>query len=140
MSSSDRHGDPRLTTEYSRFPVKDEIQRPVPGVWRPVLHSIAGALARNDFPLIGEIDSVEPISDDLEAHIRGNIESYGATLVELSDQTWESSCTMWRGDKRWDVLVDLWTAEEGRSDLCLQVDVHETDLGFRFEVYMVYVP
>ncbi|MFD6396579.1 hypothetical protein [Nocardia sp. NPDC060249] len=125
---------------HGRLPVKDDIQRPVAGVWRPVLQSVVRALARGDYQLIGEIDTVEPIPDTLAAHIRGTIESYGATLVELPDHTWESSCTMWRGGDSWEVLVDLWTAEEGRSDLCLGVDVHEKDTGFRFELHMVYTP
>ncbi|MEV4155891.1 hypothetical protein AB0J48_22970 [Nocardia salmonicida] len=125
---------------YGPFPVKDDLQRPVAMVWRPVFHSIVRALAHNDYQLIGEIDSVEPISVDRAAHIRGNIESYGATLIELPDQTWESSCVMWKGGESWEVLVDLWTVEDGRSDLCLEVDVHETDSGFRFEIHMVYTP
>lgn len=125
---------------YGQFPVKDELQRPVAGVWRPVLQSVVRALACGDYQLIGEIDSVEPISDTVAAHIRGNIDSYGATLVELPDQTWETSCTMWRGGQSWLALVDLWTAEEGRSDLCLEVDICETDVGFRFEIHMVYTP
>ncbi|MFD3704039.1 hypothetical protein ACFWUP_12890 [Nocardia sp. NPDC058658] len=140
MSTSNQHGELRLTSECSLLPVKDEIQRPVADVWRPVFRSIVRALARDELQLIGEIDSVEPISDDLAAHIRGSIDAYGATLIELPDQTWESSCTMWRGGGSWEVLVDLWTAEEGRSDLCLHVDVHETDPGFRFKVHLVYTP
>lgn len=125
---------------YGPLPVKDELQRPVAEVWRPVFHAIVRALAHNEYELIGEIDSVEPITDDQVAHIRGNIDSYGATLVELPDRTWENSCTMWMGGNSWEVLVDLWTAEEGRSDLCLGVDVRETDSGFRFKVRMVYTP
>ncbi|MFF2083216.1 hypothetical protein ACFVVM_05550 [Nocardia sp. NPDC058176] len=128
------------TPENGLFPVKDEIQRPVAGIWRPVLHLIVGSLARNDYQLIGEIDSVEPLSNDLAAHIRDSIDSYGATLVELPDQTWETSCAMWSGGASWEVLIDLWTAEEGRSDLCLAVDVRDTDSGFKFAVHMVYTP
>lgn len=59
---------------YGPLPVKDEIQRPVAGVWRPVLQSVVRALVRGDYQLIGEIDSVEPISNTLAAHIRSNIE------------------------------------------------------------------
>lgn len=125
---------------YSQFPVKDDIQRPVAAVWQPVLHTVVRALAHQDYRLIGAIDSVEPISDDLVAHIRGNIEAYGATLVELPDETWETSCAMWNGGDSWEVLVDLWTAEEGHSDLCLEVNVYEADSGFRFEIHMVYTP
>ena len=40
----------------------------------------------------------------------------------------------------WDVLVDLWSSSEGRSDLVLSLHVSETNNGFEFSVYMVYVP
>ncbi len=120
-------------------PVKDDGERPVADVWRPVFRSIVRALVCQDYRLIGEIDSVDPVSEETAAHIRGNVAAYGATLVELPDDTWNSSVAMWTGSD-WDVLVDLWTAEEGRSDLCLSTRVHETYSGFRFAIYMVYVP
>jgi hypothetical protein len=40
----------------------------------------------------------------------------------------------------WDVLVDLWTKEEGRSDLVLGVKVTELAGEPRFTVQLVYVP
>jgi hypothetical protein len=40
----------------------------------------------------------------------------------------------------WELLVDLWTAEEGRSDLVLQGDVFETNSGTCFTIRSVYVP
>ncbi|MEV4158076.1 hypothetical protein AB0J48_34135 [Nocardia salmonicida] len=124
---------------YSQLPVKGDIQRPLqPSGSPPFTRSFERS--HQDYRLIGEIDSVEPISDGLVAHIQGNIEAYGATLVDLPDEIWETSCIMWNGGDSWEVLVELWTAEEGRSDLCLEVNVHDTDSGFRFEVHMVYTP
>jgi hypothetical protein len=41
---------------------------------------------------------------------------------------------------RWEALVDLWTAAEGRSDLALSLHVRDTESGPEFEVVMVYVP
>jgi hypothetical protein len=40
----------------------------------------------------------------------------------------------------WDALIDLWTEEEGSSDLVLQVHVSEVDSEFLVTVNMVYVP
>jgi len=40
----------------------------------------------------------------------------------------------------WDAIVDLWTAESGKSDLVLTVRVFEEGDGSRFEVNGVYVP
>ncbi len=39
----------------------------------------------------------------------------------------------------WDALIDLWTEEEGRSDLVLQVHISEGSEPL-VTVYMVYVP
>jgi hypothetical protein len=60
-------------------------------------------------------------------------------LVDLPEATWQTSVAMWYGSF-WDVLVDLWTAEEGRSDLVLHGRVTESDSGVRFSIHMVYVP
>ena len=40
----------------------------------------------------------------------------------------------------WTVLVDLWTKEEGPSDLVLEGTMRETESGQTFSVYLVYVP
>ncbi|MGW5453171.1 DUF7668 domain-containing protein [Nocardia sp. NPDC003979] len=94
------------------LPVKDENNEcPVAGAWRPVFCSIVRALASSDYRLIGEINSVEPVSEDQADHIRGNVAAYGATLVELSEETWNSSIALWMGNY-WDIIVDLWTAKK----------------------------
>ena len=43
-------------------------------------------------------------------------------------------------DNYWNVLVDLWTEEEGPSDLVLELRVTDHADGDRFDIYMVYVP
>lgn len=60
-------------------------------------------------------------------------------LIELPDETWESSICMWMGN-HWDVLIDLWTEAEGRSDLVLSAQVTESDNSFVVNVDMIYVP
>ena len=59
--------------------------------------------------------------------------------MELPEETWDSSVCIWMG-VRWDALIDLWTSSEGRSDLVLSLRVSEDGSGFKFDVYMVYVP
>lgn len=67
------------------------------------------------------------------------IDDYGdVTLTSLPDASWDTSVALWFGD-RWRCLVDLWTEEEGRSDLVLDVDVFENGPGYRFSVNLVYV-
>lgn len=129
---------PLLTTDG--FAVKDDqTQQAIPTIWRPVLRSIADAFAKRDYRLVRGIPGVDPVPSEIAEHIRKSIRDYGATLVELPDQAWDSSVCMWYGT-HWDVLVDLWTREEGRSDLVLNARVTETPSGFRFTVHMVYVP
>jgi hypothetical protein len=57
--------------------------------------------------------------------IRRYLADYGCTLVELPEDTWQTSVSQWM-ETHWEVLVDLWTAEEGRSDLVLAGRVVET--------------
>lgn len=71
--------------------------------------------------------------------IRKYIQEYGTKLVSLPQESWATSVCIWMGD-HWDALIDLWTEEEGSSDLVLQVHVSEVDSEFLFTVYMVYVP
>jgi len=120
--------------------VKDEdAERPIPTVWRDIIKDIVSAFVQKDYELKSKLDFVESISKSDAAYIENNIDAYGATLVALSDETWNSSVCIWMGDC-WDVIVDLWTAEEGRSDLVLRLKVTESKSDFIFKIYMVYVP
>lgn len=122
-------------------PVKNgEAELPVPDSWRPTLSAIAESLMRDDRFLAADVAGVEPVSEDLSRACRDAVHGYGeVTLVPLPQDTWETSACMWQGD-RWQCLVDLWTAQEGRSDLALDVDVFEEGTGYRYSVNLVYVP
>ena len=43
-------------------------------------------------------------------------------------------------DRYWEVLIDLWTVGEGRSDLVLRAEVSEVENGYLFDLQLVYVP
>jgi hypothetical protein len=60
-------------------------------------------------------------------------------LTSLPEATWETSACQWTGEY-WDVLVDLFTIEEGASDLALAVRVYEDGSGYSFEIQSVHVP
>jgi hypothetical protein len=121
-------------------PVKDEEkEHPVAITWRPTLRQIAKAIAEGDHDLSRGIPAVSPVSSTTANQIRAYVSQYPETLTELSDDTWNSSVAQWMGT-HWEVTVDLWTIESGRSDLILSVFVFETDDGFRFEVDSVHVP
>ena len=120
--------------------VKDEeTERPIPSAWRSVIREVVDAFVRHDYYLGAGVSGVAQISAETATQIRNYIQDYGATLIDLPDETWNSSVCIWMGT-RWDVLIDLWTVSEGRSDLVLSLHVIEADDGFLFTIYIVYVP
>ena len=129
-----RNSDPEVLA------VKDESHElTIPSAWRPVLCEIVRAFVQRDYRLNASVPGVAPVSADTAAQIEKYIEHYRETLVELPEETWDSSACIWMGG-HWDALVDLWTQAEGRSDLVLQVFITDTKSGFHFDIHMVYVP
>lgn len=119
---------------------KDEIERPVPDLWRPVLSALVDSLVERTPTIGGGIPEVEPVPDSVREHCLTAVDDYGdVDLVPLPEEAWKTSVAAWQGD-HWLCLVDLWTEQEGRSDLVLEAEVREHALGFRFTVNMVYVP
>lgn len=126
--------------DTSHEPVKDEdAEHPIADVWRPTLREIVKALAEGDYELSRGIPSVVLEAPDVAEQMRSYVKDYGETLTELNDETWRTSVAQWNGPY-WDVLVDLWTVESGRSDMALSLWVYEADGGFRFQVNSLYVP
>ncbi len=120
--------------------IKDEEnERPIPTVWRPVFFDVVDALVKKDYLLSENIDGVSPVSKETADHIKEYIEDYGEELIKLPKETWESSVCIWMGT-HWDVLVDLWTSGEGRSDMVLGAQVTEINEGYILDIQMVYVP
>jgi hypothetical protein len=121
------------------LPVKGDADGPIATEWRPVLQDIVHALVKGDYALSGCGGNVRLGTADAAAQIQTYVAEYGATLVDLPDATWTTSIAQWTGS-HWDVFVDLWTAEEGRSDMVLDVRVFEGEPEMQFEVNLVYVP
>ena len=121
-------------------PILKDVERehPVPSQWRPKLADIANALKDGNYALRGLAD-VDPLDGATAAGIARNIDDYGCTLTSLSPESWDTSVCQWLVDD-WEVLVDLFTIEEGRSDLVLHVHVFEDADSFVFKVHFVYVP
>ena len=121
--------------------VKDgESERPIPTVWRSTIQEIVRAFVRHDYQLSQGVADVAPVPAETSERIKSYIQDYGAQLIELPEETWASSICIWMGT-RWDLLVDLWSDSEGRSDLVLRLRVFEgAEGGFHFSVYMVHVP
>jgi len=115
---------------------KDGNEGPIPLTWRPALAAIVDALIDGDPPSLPQVSFQ---SSAVWEHAQAYIRDYGAQLVTLPEETWSSSICIWHGTY-WCVLVDLFTEEEGMSDLVLQVHVHEDGDTYRYEVALVYVP
>lgn len=127
-------------TKVEIFVEKDEEnERPIPTAWRPAFSKIVDAFCKKDYSLSNGIVGVSSVSNETAIHIKEYIQGYGEELVQLSDETWDSSICIWTGS-HWDVLIDLWTAGEGRSDLVLGAQVTENDNTYIIDIGMVYVP
>ncbi|MFK4088588.1 hypothetical protein ACI2LF_31025 [Kribbella sp. NPDC020789] len=124
------------------LPLRAEGQTAVPHVWRPALTAIVDSLIRGDDRIGQGVDNVVPLSEHDSDLCRELIAAYGpVTLVSLPDETWDTSIASWWHDNRWDCVVDLHTAEEGRSDLVLEAKVfHDGDASFRIHPQLVHVP
>lgn len=109
---------------------------PIPDGWRQTFREIVSAFAAADY--YRKIPGVEPISAETATQVHRYIRDYGATLVALPEETWQSSVCICAGD-HWDALIDLWTQEEGHSDLVLHARVTDRP-SFSVGVHLVYVP
>ncbi len=85
------------------------------------------------------IPDVSTISTDTAQQIQDYLNDYGESLAPLPETTWSTSVSLWMGSY-WDVMVDLYTVESGRSDMVLQAKVFESGDGFVYQVHLVYVP
>ena len=120
--------------------VKDlDAAHPIPGAWRPIFSRIVSRFAQGDFSCSGSVTGVAPIPASTADQIREYVNEYGATLIELPEPAWATSVAQWMGS-HWDVLVDLWTLEEGRSDLVLHAQVEQIGGDPRITVQTVCVP
>ena len=121
-------------------PPKDDVERPIPEAWRPLFASVVNSLVERAPSLGGGLPYVDPASADVREQCLGAIDSYGdVDLVPLPEDTWATSVTAWQSD-HWLCLIDLWTEQEGRSELVLRAEVRERPPEHRFSVSMVYVP
>lgn len=125
---------------HSDYPVRDSEQaHQVSGVWRDTIREIVDALASGDHRLSRPIESLVSVTAATADQIHRYLENYGETLTQLPNEAWDSSVAQWTGT-HWDLLIDLWTVESGRSDLVLDLRVFPFADGFRFEIHAVYVP
>jgi hypothetical protein len=73
--------------------------------------------------------------------LRQSITSYGGTIIELPNEAFETADAIpIEGEPNcWAVDVDLWTAEEGQSDLTLSLTVCVTPEGMIAQIDDLHV-
>lgn len=117
----------------------EDTATPLPSVWRETLIKIIEAFKNNDLASINQIQGVQNIELEHLQEIAENITDYGEKLVSLPDETWNSSQAYWMGFC-WDIILNLFTESEGRSDLILSIRIFETDGVFEYLIQDMYVP
>jgi len=117
----------------------EEEELPIPHAWRPIFKNIVKAFVNKDYSLSMGIANVNPISNETSEQIQEYIEDYGEELVDLPEETWDTSVYICYGDY-WNVLIDLFTKSEGLSDLVLNAEVREIGNEYIFDIKLVYVP
>ncbi len=118
---------------------KDESSElPIPLVWRPDLVKIVEYLISKDRTSIDSVDFT-PISKKEFAYLDQTISLYGCTLISLPNESWHTSFYRWMNGF-WELWIDLFSLEEGASDLVLVVKVFENDDSYRFEFQSLHVP
>ena len=105
-----------------------------------MLRAVVAAFVAGDYGLACGVEGVARPSDSVASRIADNVADYGEALVELPDATWRSSLAQRVSNDRCDVLVDLWTAESGRSDLVLDGWFDTSLAPVRLNIHLVYVP
>jgi len=117
----------------------EEDELPIPHLWRPTFKAIVKAFVQKDYSLSSGIKNVSPVSESTAEQIKEYIEDYGEVIIELPDETWDTSVYICYGNY-WNVLIDLSTEGEGLSDLVLNAEVRENKNEYKFDVRLVYVP
>lgn len=117
----------------------EEEELPIPHAWRPIFKSIVSAFVKQDYSLSSGVKNVNTVSKDTAKQIEEYIEEYGEDLIELPEETWDTSVYICYGDY-WNVLIDLWTEEEGRSDLVIKAEVRQKNDEYVVEIRVVCVP
>jgi hypothetical protein len=122
-------------------PLGAEEMGPVPEEWRPAIVDLVNRLVAKDYAGLARDGHVSYTDDPDDTTIGTWIEEYPATLVPLPDEAWEhAERGRWINlPNAWWVIVDLWTAEEGRSDLSMEATVRELGEQLAFVIDNVHV-
>jgi hypothetical protein len=114
---------------------------PVPKRWRTLLESIVHRLVIGDYAGLAADGLVSYTNDPTDESIGRWIEDYPAKLVDLPAEAWAYSAhAPWAGAAQsWWVIVPLWTAEEGHSDLSMEATIWDDGFEIVAKIDNVHV-
>ena len=110
----------------------------VPDAFRGSITDLVDALVRGDLASLDRDGRAGRVGAE---GIRRSITDYGRTLTHLPDQAFDLA-EAGEVDARpgeWWIVLPMWTAEEGRSDLSLELVALPTADGHRLEVTDLHV-
>ena len=126
-------------TEHVPVTKNEDEELPVPTEWRKPLADIVECLASGNFGKLSSLPAVTLEGGWGWQSIETYIKHYGRKLTSLPEESWRTSIYRWMGGY-WHVLVDLFTVDEGASDLVLFVRVHPKEGSYIFQIESVHVP
>jgi hypothetical protein len=86
-------------------------------------------LVNGEYAKIAEMTKNNRLSS---GDIQGAILGYGRKLVKPPDEAMRNIDSIeirGKSPREWSVIFDLWTAEDGRSDLSLEITIYDVDCG-----------
>jgi hypothetical protein len=60
-----------------------------------MLREVVRSFSKGDYRLAKGVTGVDPVSAEKAEHIRASLARYGATLIDLPDDTWHTSVAQW---------------------------------------------
>ena len=127
-------------TQNIPVPYDSEFQSPIPSIWRDCIIQIVEAFKDKDFGRLNTLPSVQCIDLAYASEIAENIDAYGAHLMSLAEEAWHTSVCLYMESESWQAIIDLFTVEEGRSDLILDLFIVKKENQFIFQINNIYVP
>ena len=111
----------------------------IPEKLRPALKDLVNELIKGNFAKLEADGRAGRLSAQ---DLKNRLSEYGRTFITLPDVAFDQgdTYTLMDGDgKSWGIDLDLWTAEEGRSDLTLQLTVRDTGTAIVAEIDDLHV-
>ncbi|OTG99754.1 hypothetical protein [Acinetobacter sp. ANC 4973] len=127
-------------TQNIPVPYDSEFQSPIPSIWRDCIIQIVEAFKDKDFGRLNTLPSVQCIDLAYASEIAENIDAYGAHLISLAEESWHTSVCIYMENESWKAIIDLFTVEEGRSDLIIDLFIFKKENQFIFQINNIYVP